>query len=72
MSPCHDSLACADLFGEDQGRYLVTTNFPDAVVALAQAGGVFAASIGTTTGDAIVVEHRSRTSVSLAELRARP
>jgi len=57
------------LFGEDQGRYLVTTNFPDAVVALAQAGGVFAASIGTTTGDAIVVEHRSRTSVSLAELR---
>ena len=57
------------LFGEDQGRYFVTTNFPDAVVALAQASGVFAAPIGTTTGDAIVIEHRTQSSVSLADLR---
>jgi phosphoribosylformylglycinamidine (FGAM) synthase-like enzyme len=57
------------LFGEDQGRYLVTTDDPDSVMAAAQAHGVFAAPIGSTGGDAIVVEHRTSISVSLAALR---
>jgi phosphoribosylformylglycinamidine synthase len=57
------------LFGEDQGRYLVTTKDAAVVLASAQAKGVFAAAIGSTGGNAIVVEHRTRWSVPLADLR---
>jgi phosphoribosylformylglycinamidine synthase len=43
----------AILFGEDQGRALVTTKDPEAVVALATEANIFAAAIGKTGGDAV-------------------
>jgi phosphoribosylformylglycinamidine synthase subunit PurL len=57
------------LFGEDQARYLVTTSDAASVLARAQAHGVFAASIGTTGGATITVEHGGRWSASLEDLR---
>ncbi|MBO6948991.1 MAG: phosphoribosylformylglycinamidine synthase subunit PurL [Rhodospirillales bacterium] len=41
------------LFGEDQARYVVATNDPDAVMAKALEAGVTAVRIGTTGGDAL-------------------
>ena len=46
----------AILFGEDQGRYVVTTRDPDAVRALANAAQLFAVPIGTTGGDALTFD----------------
>jgi phosphoribosylformylglycinamidine synthase II len=43
----------AVMFGEDQGRMLVTTSDPDAIVARASAVGIFAAAIGSIGGDAV-------------------
>jgi phosphoribosylformylglycinamidine synthase len=40
----------AILFGEDQGRYVVTTTDPDRVRALANEAQLFAVPIGTTGG----------------------
>ncbi|MGE5562542.1 MAG: phosphoribosylformylglycinamidine synthase subunit PurL [Bacillota bacterium] len=63
----------AVLFGEDQGRMLVTTRSPEAVRAIANAAQIFAIDIGTTGGDAIVMRS-SKTgasqAVSLSDLRA--
>ena len=41
------------LFGEDQGRYVVTTSDADTVVAQAKAAGVPVLRLGTTGGDAL-------------------
>jgi phosphoribosylformylglycinamidine synthase len=63
----------AILFGEDQGRYVVTTRDPDRVRALANEAQLFAVPIGTTGGDALVfdlVERGGPKSVNLKELRA--
>jgi phosphoribosylformylglycinamidine synthase len=63
----------AILFGEDQGRYVVTTRDPDQVRALANAAKLFAVPIGTTGGDRItfdLVNRGGEQSVSLADLRA--
>jgi phosphoribosylformylglycinamidine synthase len=63
----------AILFGEDQGRYVVTTRDPDAVRAAANAAQLFAVPIGTTGGDSLVfdlVGRGGRQSASLADLRA--
>ena len=63
----------AILFGEDQGRMLVTTRWPEGVSAIANAAQLFAIEIGTTGGDAIVIRSSATgtsQSVSLAELRA--
>ena len=54
-------------FGEDQGRYLVTTAAPDTVIAAAEAAGVVAQTIGTTGGAALTLP-QSR-PISVAELR---
>jgi phosphoribosylformylglycinamidine synthase II len=43
----------AILFGEDQGRALVTTTDPETVVALATEANIFAAPIGKTGGHAV-------------------
>ena len=43
----------AVMFGEDQGRILVTTSDPDGVIARASASNIFAAKIGETGGAAI-------------------
>jgi phosphoribosylformylglycinamidine synthase len=63
----------AILFGEDQGRYVVTTRDPGQVSAIANAAQLFAVPIGTTGGDALLfdlVERGGPQSVSLADLRA--
>jgi phosphoribosylformylglycinamidine synthase len=63
----------AILFGEDQGRYVVTTRDPDRVRAIANELQLFAVPIGTTGGDSLVfdlVERGGPQSVSLADLRA--
>jgi phosphoribosylformylglycinamidine synthase len=63
----------AILFGEDQGRYVITTRDPDAVRAAANAAQLFAVPIGTTGGDRItfdLVNRGGEQSVSLADLRA--
>jgi phosphoribosylformylglycinamidine synthase II len=55
------------LFGEDQGRYLLTTADPEAVLAGAVAAGVPAARIGTTGGGELTVEGAG--AISVASLR---
>jgi len=63
----------AILFGEDQGRYVVTTKDPDAVRAAANGAQLFCIPIGTTGGDGIVFDLINRGGeqrVSLADLRA--
>ena len=57
----------AVLFGEDQGRMLVTTNDPDSVFAAAKATKIFSAPIGVVTGKAVT---GPGFSVPLADLRA--
>src|SRR5689334_2719358 len=57
----------AVLFGEDQGRILVTTTDPDAVVARACASSIFAARIGGIGGDTV---QGPGFSASLTDLRA--
>jgi phosphoribosylformylglycinamidine synthase len=63
----------AILFGEDQGRYVVTTTDPDAVRGIANAANLFAVPIGTTGGDRLAFDLVGRggpQSLSLTELRA--
>ena len=63
----------AILFGEDQGRYVVTTRDPGIVRALANEAKLFAVTIGTTGGDALIfdlIDRGGAQTVSLAELRA--
>jgi phosphoribosylformylglycinamidine synthase II len=63
----------AILFGEDQGRYVVTTIDPDRVRAIANEANLFAVPIGTTGGDALMfdlIDRGGEQSVSLSELRA--
>ena len=63
----------AILFGEDQGRYVVTTKDPDAVRAAANGAQLFCIPIGTTGGDGTIFDLINRGGeqrVSLADLRA--
>jgi phosphoribosylformylglycinamidine synthase len=67
------SNAAAILFGEDQGRILVTTRDPDGVRALANTAQLFALEIGKTGGEAIVIrssEQGTSQSIPLSDLRA--
>jgi phosphoribosylformylglycinamidine synthase len=57
----------AILFGEDQGRALVTTADPEAVISAATSANVFAAPIGVTGGDRVA---GPGFRVPLADLRA--
>jgi phosphoribosylformylglycinamidine synthase II len=50
-----DLPAHAQLFSEDQARYLVATNAPDALVAKAEAAGVPARLVAMAEGDALAV-----------------
>jgi phosphoribosylformylglycinamidine synthase len=53
-------------FGEDQGRYLLATTDPDALLAQARAAGVPALIVGRTGGDRVRL---GTSEVSLAALR---
>ncbi|MSU89027.1 phosphoribosylformylglycinamidine synthase subunit PurL [Rhodobacteraceae bacterium 2CG4] len=55
------------LYGEDQGRYLLATSEPQALLDLATAHGVPAAVVGRFGGDAVTL---AGTAVKLAELAA--
>jgi phosphoribosylformylglycinamidine synthase len=57
----------AVLFGEDQGRFLVTTRDPASVMARATEANLFSAAIGTVGGDAV---QGPGFTASLADLRA--
>ncbi len=62
----------AILFGEDQGRYVVTTTDGDAVLAKVRAAGLIGIPIGVTGGDAVVFDMIDRggpQSVGLSALR---
>ena len=56
-------------FGEDQGRYVVTTGAPQAIAAAAAAAGVAAQAIGTTVPATLTLP--STRPISVAELRAK-
>jgi phosphoribosylformylglycinamidine synthase len=63
----------AILFGEDQGRYIVTTRDPERVRVIANEAEIFTVPIGTTGGNALIfdlVDRGGPQSVSLADLRA--
>ena len=60
-------LVCAFLFGEDQARYLVTTEYSDQVAEAARDTGVPALVLGVTSGDSIEIAGLG--SVTLDELR---
>ena len=55
------------LFGEDQGRYLLTTTTPEKVLAAAEKAGVAAQALGKTGGDALKIAGIS--PISLTRLR---
>ncbi|HEX7969607.1 MAG TPA: phosphoribosylformylglycinamidine synthase subunit PurL, partial [Stellaceae bacterium] len=54
-------------FGEDQGRYVLTTSEPESVIARLKAAGVPVRRLGTTGGAALTVEGAG--AISTAELR---
>ena len=54
-------------FGEDQGRYVLTTSDPEAMTARLGVAGVPARRLGTTGGDSLTVEGAD--AISTAELR---
>ena len=67
------SNAAAVLFGEDQGRILVTTRSPESVRAIANAAQLFAIEIGTTGGDSIIIrsgQNDAPQTIPLADLSA--
>jgi phosphoribosylformylglycinamidine synthase subunit PurL len=62
----------AMLFGEDQGRYIVTSHTPEKILAAATAANLFAVQIGTTGGDALVFDMQGRGGeqrLALSDLR---
>jgi phosphoribosylformylglycinamidine synthase subunit PurL len=63
----------AILFGEDQGRYIVTTRDAGTVRARATAANIFSIPLGSTGGDAIgfdMIDRGGVQSIPLATLRA--
>ncbi len=63
----------AILFGEDQGRYVVSTRDPDGVRTAANAARLFAVPVGITGGDAVtfdLVDRGGPQTVALADLRS--
>jgi phosphoribosylformylglycinamidine synthase II len=58
----------AGLFGEDQGRYLIETANPDAVLAEAKNRGIYAQIIGTVSGAALTLPGGG--AISVRELKA--
>ena len=60
------------LFGEDQGRYVVTTHDPATVRARATAANLFTVPIGTTGGNALtfdLIDRGGMQSITLTQLR---
>ena len=63
----------AILFGEDQGRYIVTTRDAATIRARATAADIFSIPLGTTGGDAVgfdMIDRGGVQSIPLTDLRA--
>ncbi|MFM6853420.1 MAG: phosphoribosylformylglycinamidine synthase subunit PurL [Sphingopyxis sp.] len=60
----------AILFGEDQGRYIVTTQDPAAIIARANAAKLFAVPLGHTGGDAVAFDLIGRGGINATPLTA--
>ena len=58
----------AALFGEDQGRYLIETATPDALLAASKNAGIYAQHIGTVGGAALTLPGGN--AISVHELKA--
>ncbi|MEW6018036.1 MAG: AIR synthase-related protein, partial [Pseudomonadota bacterium] len=58
----------AELFGEDQARYLIATDDAEPVLAAAKAAGVPARAVGQAGGEALAVE--GLFSLQISQLRA--
>ncbi|MEQ8195749.1 MAG: AIR synthase-related protein, partial [Rhodospirillales bacterium] len=58
----------ARLFGEDQARYILATDDPDAVLAAAEKAGVSARVLGRTGGQRLTVG--DTIAISVSELRS--
>ena len=54
----------AALFGEHQGRYLIETVAPDAILAAAKNAGIYAQIIGTVAGTALTLPGGGAISVN--------
>jgi phosphoribosylformylglycinamidine synthase len=54
----------AGLFGEDQGRYLIETDTPEALLAAGRNAGIYAQRIGTVGGAALTLPGGDAISVS--------
>jgi phosphoribosylformylglycinamidine synthase len=67
LDPIGGPNAHAALFGEDQGRYLLSTGAADAILARANHHGISARRVGVATGDALAA--RDLFSISLTRLR---
>jgi phosphoribosylformylglycinamidine synthase len=59
--------ALAWLFGEDQARYIVTSNAPDDLLAAAKSAGIPAIVVGTTGGAVLTMGDGN--SIPLSDLR---
>lgn len=57
----------AFLFGEDQGRYIISTNLPDTVLNKAEEAGVTALRIGKVGGDRLIID--GRIDIEVTELK---
>ena len=55
------------LFGEDQGRYVLTAADPQSILAAASSAGIAALAVGRTGGNALTVN--ADDPISVAELR---
>jgi phosphoribosylformylglycinamidine synthase len=62
----NQSAPAAILFGEDQGRIIVATRNPDAIVAAANAANLYAVTVGETGGDTL---RSPDWDIALADLR---
>jgi phosphoribosylformylglycinamidine synthase len=67
-TPETDSPLFAWLFGEDQGRYVITTAKPEKVIKEAQKSGVNAQIIGKTGSEQLTVD--DEIAISVSELRS--
>jgi phosphoribosylformylglycinamidine synthase len=59
-----DMPSYAFLFGEDQGRYVITTPEPELVMEEAAVAGVSATVIGVTGGDVLKISEADSISVA--------
>jgi phosphoribosylformylglycinamidine synthase len=66
-TPTNGTALHAWLFGEDQGRYIVTTNDPNSLLSAAEKASVHAVQVGATSSDTLTFDGQG--AISLSDLR---